>query len=188
MKKLSLATIILSFLLGICLLSPIFVFAAEKQNASLNNQIKVEVIDGVWVDKDNNEITKLNVPEYLSSGEEIDLNGGLYIKNVGVDAFARVKVVGKIDGVEINVFDFDFQNDWIKGNDEYYYFCNSDKNAIIKSKESLMVIEKIVLSTSFKNIDKDKNISLVLTLEVIDANSNEWEEGWANNPPNELWV
>ena len=185
MKKLSLATIILSFLLGICLLSPIFVFASESQNTDLTNQIKVEVIDGVWLDGNNQEITKINLPEYLSAGEEIDFDGGLSIKNIGVDAFARVKAVGKIDGNESNIFNFDLQNDWIKGSDGYYYFCNSDKSAIIESQEIMLVIEKITLSTSLKNIDKDKELSISLSLEVIDANSNEWEEGWATNPPNE---
>lgn len=187
MKKLSLATIILSFLLGICLLSPIFVLASESQKVDLSNQIKIEVIDGIWLDEKNNEISSLNLPQYLSAGESLPIGEGLKIKNIGVDAYARIKAVGKIDGNESNIFNFYLNSDWIKGNDGYYYFCNSDEKAIIKSQEILLTIPKITLSTTLKNIDKDKELSVLLTLEVVDASSNEWEN-WGDNPPNEWFV
>ena len=185
MKKLSLASMILSFLLGICLLSPIFVFASESQDSSLNNEIKVEIIDGVWVDINNQEIEKISLPEYLSAGEEVDFDGGISVKNIGVDAYARVKVIGKLDGIESDILSFDLHTDWVKGNDNFYYLCNFDKNSIIARQETVLVIEKITLSSSLKNADKDKQISISLTLEVVDANSNEWEAGWGNNPPEE---
>lgn len=186
MKKLSYIIRFFIICLWGCIISvPVYVLAAKSQSNSINGIIVIEILDGCWLNSDNQELKELELPEYLSAGEQLEIGEGLKIKNIGKEAYARVKATSKIDGKEDTVFSFSFNEDWIKGKDGFFYYSNKDKNAIISSKEILVVIEKISLSTALKNFDQDKILSITLTLEIVDANKNEWKDGWANNPPQE---
>lgn len=186
MKKVLKIAIACSMLFALLLIvCPISVYAAISQSANHSTHITVEVIDSEWSDKNGNILTTLPLPEYVSAGENVNLEDGIYVKNTGVNAYARVKIQSKIDGVIASAFDYSINENWVKGKDDYYYYCNNSSGAVLFSNEINLVIEELSISRQFSNSDKEKELTLVLTLEVLDANSNEYVAGWQDNPPEE---
>ena len=103
LKNVKFLTIMIAVFSLIIIIFPISIRAALMQNASLNNQIKVNSINSKWVDGNNSSAESLTIPEFVAPGEEINLNGGLYIQNLGNDSYARFKVESKLNGIEENV-------------------------------------------------------------------------------------
>ena len=182
LKIASACSMLFALLLIVC---PISVYAAISQSANHSTHITVEVIDSEWSDKNGNILTTLPLPEYVSAGENVNLEDGIYVKNTGVNAYARVKIHSKIDGVIASVFDYSINENWIKGKDDYYYYCNNSSGAVLFSNEINLVIVELSISRQFSNSDKEKELTLVLMLEVLDANSNEYVAAWQDNPPEE---
>jgi len=94
-------TIIAAFI--IC---PLAIQAALNQSAEITSYIKVERIDSLWCDKNQNVITKLDLPEYVSPGEKVQLNDAIYTKNTGVPAYARFKIQTLENNTDSNCFKY----------------------------------------------------------------------------------
>ena len=169
----------------IFVICPIFVKAAISQTVQSEVHIIIETINSEWSDKNGNKLSSLPLPEYVSPGQNIDLNGGIFLNNIGVDSYARIKFQSKLNDALNDCFFVTLNENWIKGNDEYYYYCNTDENGVIYKNQRTQVIEELQISTSFKNSDKDSTLSIVLTLEVVDSKSTDYVDGWGSNPPQE---
>ena len=178
--------ILISFVITCSLLAiirPIAAFAALSQSAEVKNSITVETIDSLWSNKNGDLINELNLPKYVVPGEEVDVGEGIYLKNIGVNAYARIKFESKINGVSQEAFNVSINSNWVKGNDEYYYYCNQATHGVLLSNEINLVIESLSILGVFTNNDSDADIKLILTAEVLDAAANEYVEGWGEKPP-----
>ena len=124
---------------------PLVVKAALNQSSTLSTTIRVDVIDSIWCDKYENNLTSLSLPEFVAPGEKVLLNDAIYTKNTGVPAFARFKIQEKINNIESNCFDYVINTNWVKGNDDYYYYCNQSEQCIIPPNQLLIVIEELYI-------------------------------------------
>lgn len=184
MKKQSILTTAILFTFALCcivfLLFPIFANASLMQDVSFNNSIKVDVIDSVWLDSNLNEITSIQMPEYVSAGEEIDIGDGLRTKNIGVPGFARFSAKTTLNGAEVEMFEFQILNVWVKGLDGFYYYCGDD--GVLDNDEIVLVIEHMRTNKNLTNLNKDDEIRLILSMETVDSSDKEWELQWQNPP------
>lgn len=188
MKRKRRIKIILSLIITICVVAiihPIAASAALQQSTDVQNLITVETIDSSWAKMNGELLTSLAMPEYVAPGEEVDISEGLYLKNIGVNAYARIKIDSEINNQKAEAFDIVLNANWIKGSDDFYYYCNPQTNGVLYSNEVNLVIEELKIASHFKNTDSGVTLKLILTAEVIDACSNEYEVGWGTNPPDQ---
>ena len=184
LKNVKFLTIMIAVFSLIIIIFPISIRAALMQNASLNNQIKVNSINSKWVDGNNSSAESLTIPEFVAPGEEINLNGGLYIQNLGNDSYARFKVESKLNGIEENVVEIQVSQGWVLGSDGWYYYVSAENTSVLLMHNVVKAIEKIIVVDSLNNSNIGNLIEIGLTSEVADINENKWEE-W--NPPNEWY-
>lgn len=184
MKKQSILTTAILFTFALCcivfLLFPILANASLMQDSSLTNSIKVDVIDSVWLDSNLNIITSIKMPEFVSAGENINIGDGLRTKNIGVSGFARFSAKTTLNGKEMEMFELQISNVWVKGTDGFYYYCGN--NAILDNDEIVLVVENMKISKNLTNHNKDDEIKLILSLETVDSSDDEWKFQWANPP------
>ena len=106
----SLLTIVLTLSIVV---SAVCVFAALSQQVSLNTTISVEAINAVWTDGNQSEVSQLDFPTYVAPGQSISPEGGLFVKNEGVVAYARFKPTVKLNDVESDLVQLTINTDWI---------------------------------------------------------------------------
>ena len=178
--------VILMTLIGaVFIIYPTLVKAAEQQSAELGSYIRVDAINAVWKDGDNNKITKLPLPNYVAPGEDVNIGTGLYLENVGSLGYARFKADIKVDGAESDLISLTISPDWIVGEDGYYYYCNQDRGGKLQINDAVLVISAIRIADTFKNIDSGTLIEISLRAEVIEADKEVWRTEWGENLPNE---
>ena len=182
-KNIAFLVIVILFCLALTIVFPIYINAALMQKGELNNYIKVNSINSKWLDSLGGNASALIIPEYLAPGEELNLNGGLGIKNTGNDAYARFKAVFKLNGSVSNIIDLEAGDDWKQGSDGWYYFVGRSPS-IFNMSESSLAIKKMSISKTLNNSNINNSILVELTSEVVDPESTEWQS-WA--PPSE-WV
>ncbi len=167
---------------------PIFVWAARNQSITLNNTIKIEAVNGIWTNGNFVEISEIQFPNYVAPGESINLDGGLYLKNEGISSYARFKPILLLNGEETDLISIEIDPNWVLGQDGYYYFCNKDTSAQINMGQYVVVINKIVISDTFKNINSGDEINLSFTAELVEANEEGWKTQWGEQLPDEWYV
>lgn len=165
-------------------------YAMLQQSGTIGNQIVVEAINLEWTDGHGNKIQSLPLPKHISSGETIALPGdNLSIKNTGTRSYARVKITTELDGaatdkIAVTLSQTSGVSDWVKGHDDYYYFCRTGAyNGEVVGLVSVVTV--ITFSDTFKNADAGKPITIKLLAEAIDSRDNSYITAWGNNPPDE---
>ena len=140
------------------------------------------------IDGNEQKLNELTIPKHVAPGEVLDLNGGLVLKNTGINAYARFKPELKLNGEETNLLELELDENWIQGNDGWYYYSNPTNRATINLAEVVPVIEKITILDTFTNANRGDKISMELIAELIDAESIEWVDLWGENPPSEWFT
>lgn len=167
---------------------PIFGNAALEQDSTLNNTISIQSLNSKWLDGNEQTLNELTIPKHVSPGEVLDFNGGLMLKNTGIDSYARFKTELKVNGIETNLLELEIDENWIQGNDGWYYFVSATNRAKVLLAETIPVIETITILDSFVNANSKDKISMEFIAEFVDAESIEWVDLWGENPPTEWFT
>lgn len=167
---------------------PIFGNAALEQDSTLNNTISIQSLNSKWLDGNEQTLNELTIPKHVSPGEVLDFNGGLMLKNTGIDSYARFKTELKVNGIETNLLELEIDENWIQGNDGWYYFISATNRAKVLLAETIPVIETITILDSFVNANSKDKISMEFIAEFVDAESIDWVDLWGENPPAEWFT
>ena len=167
---------------------PILVLAARNQSLTVNNTIKIEAVNGVWTNGNMDEISQVQFPSFVAPGESIDLSGGLFLKNKGISSYARFKPILLLNGEETNLISLKIDSNWVLGQDGYYYYCNQETSAQIHKDQYSIVINEIIISDIFKNVDSGENINLTFIAELVEADDEGWRVEWGEQLPDEWFI
>lgn len=182
----SLLTIVLTLSIVV---SAVCVFAALSQQVSLNTTISVEAINAVWTDGNQSEVSQLDFPTYVAPGQSISPEGGLFVKNEGVVAYARFKPTVKLNDVESDLVQLTINTDWIyEESDGYYYYCGASSNGTIGFNEFALVVEDIIVSDTFTNKNSGDNIKISFLVELLEKEDNSWKTEWGTNLPDQWFL
>ena len=172
----------------LCIFCPILVFAARSQNVLLNNTITIKALNGVWTNGAFEEVSSIEFPNYVAPGENINLEGGLYLKSEGASTYARFKPTLLLNGENTQLIFIDVSSDWVLGQDGYYYYCNNDNSAQINNNQFVTVINEIVVSDQFKNINSGDNIKISFIAELVEADAESWKLQWGESLPEQWFI
>lgn len=188
-KKILLISLLSVVLTLSIVITSVCVFAALNQQVTLNTTIKVEAINAVWTDGNHAEISQVDFPTYVAPGENIVTEGGLFVKNEGVPAYARFKPTVQLNGIESDLITVKLNSDWIyQASDGYYYYCGTSFSGKINSNDYALIVEEITISDTFTNKNSGDKISITFLVELIEADANSWKDQWGTNLPDQWFL
>lgn len=175
--------VLIAFIAVLCV--PIIGNASLKQDTILSNTITVNSVNSKWLDGQERKLDEISIPEHVVPGETLDINGGLKLKNTGMDSYARFKTEFKLNDVDTILLELDIDENWKQGSDGWYYYINSTNRAKIALGEVVKVIDTIKILDTFTNANSDDVISMEFSAEVLDSGTIDWVSMWGENPPAE---
>ena len=175
--------VLIAFIAVLCV--PIIGNASLKQDTILSNTITVNSVNSKWLDGQERKLDEISIPEHVVPGETLDINGGLKLKNTGMDSYARFKTEFKLNDVDTILLELDIDENWKQGSDGWYYYINSTNREKIALGEVVKVIDTIKILDTFTNANSDDVISMEFSAEVLDSGTIDWVSMWGENPPAE---